>query len=74
MKIFNSLNIPQKYKKSSLAIGNFDGVHWGHQKVFKYSKIFAKKSKSKFGVLTFSPLPVMFFNKKIRNYRLTSEH
>ena len=69
MKIFNNFIIPKRYKRSSLAVGNFDGVHRGHQKVFKY----AKKSKSKFGILTFSPLPVMFFNKKIRNYRLSSE-
>ena len=69
MKIFNNFKISKKYKKSSLAIGNFDGVHKGHQKVFKY----AKKNKLKFGILTFSPLPVMFFNKKIKNYRLASE-
>ena len=73
MKIFNNFNISKKYKRSSLAIGNFDGVHKGHQKVFKYTKSKAKKNKLKFGVLTFSPLPVMFFNKKIKNYRLTSE-
>jgi len=69
MKIFNNFIISKKYKKSSLAIGNFDGVHKGHQKVFKY----AKKDKLKFGILTFTPLPVMFFNKKIKNYRLASE-
>ena len=74
MKIFNNLNIPKRYKRSSLAIGNFDGVHKGHQKVFKYAKNFAKKNKSRFGILTFSPLPVMFFNKKIKNYRLASEN
>jgi len=69
MRIFNNFIISKTYKKSSLAIGNFDGVHRGHQKVFKY----AKKNKLKFGILTFSPLPVMFFNKKIKNYRLVSE-
>jgi len=73
MKIFNNLNIPKKYQQSSLAIGNFDGVHRGHQKVFKNAKRHAKKYKLKFGILTFFPLPVMFFNKKIKNYRLTSE-
>ena len=69
MKIYNNFIISKGYKRSSLAVGNFDGVHKGHQKVFKY----ARKTKSKFGILTFSPLPVMFFNKKIRNYRLASE-
>jgi len=73
MKIFNNPNITKKFKNSTLAIGNFDGVHRGHQKVFKYAKKYAKKNKLKFGVLTFSPLPVMFFNKKVKNYRLTSE-
>jgi len=73
MKIFYNTNIPKNYKASALAIGNFDGVHKGHQKVFKKTKKFAKKNKIKFGVLTFTPLPVMFFNKKIKNYRLVSE-
>ena len=73
MKIFNSTTIPKKYKRSAIAIGNFDGVHKGHQKVFKKTKKFSKKNKIKFGILTFTPLPVMFFNKQIRNYRLTSE-
>ena len=73
MKIINNFNISKKYKRSSLAIGNFDGVHIGHQKVFNFAKKFANKNKSKFGILTFSPLPVMFFNKKIKNYRLASE-
>ncbi len=73
MKIFNNLNISKIYKRSSLAIGNFDGVHKGHQKVFQYAKSFAKKNNSKFGVLTFSPLPVMFLNNKIKNHRLASE-
>ena len=73
MKIFNNLNLSQSYKKSALAIGNFDGVHQGHQKVFNETKKLAKKNKIKFGVLTFTPLPVMFFNKKIKNFRLASE-
>ena len=73
MKIFNSLTISKKYKGSAIAIGNFDGVHRWHQKVFKQAKKFAKKNKIRFGILTFTPLPVMFFNKKDGNYRLTSE-
>ena len=73
MKIFNSPIISKKYKGSAIAIGNFDGVHKGHQKVFKQAKKFAKKNKIRFGILTFTPLPVMFFNKKVSNYRLTSE-
>ena len=73
MKVFNSANITNNFKRSALAIGNFDGVHIGHQKVFQITKRFAKKNKTKFGILTFHPLPVMFFNKKIKNFRLTSK-
>ena len=43
------------------------------KKFLKKTIKFAKKNNIKFGVLTFTPLPLMFFNKKIKNYRLTSE-
>jgi len=73
MKIFNNVNILKKYRRCSLAVGNFDGLHLGHQKVFKYAKRYATNNKLRFGILTFSPLPVMFFNKNIINHRLVSE-
>ena len=73
MKSFNNPSITNSYRGSAIAIGNFDGVHKGHQKVFKQSKKFAKKNKIKFGILTFTPLPAIFFNKKSSNYKLTSE-
>ena len=75
MRNFNNIQLSKNYKGSALAIGNFDGLHKGHQKVFEQSKKFSKKNKIKFGVMTFNPLPVMFFNKKITNHRLVSnEH
>ena len=52
MKIFNKTKILKKYKGSALAIGNFDGVHRGHQKIFKLAKKFAKKHKVKFELTT----------------------
>jgi len=73
MIVFKSTNILERYKCSAIAIGNFDGTHKGHQKVFKETKRFAKKNNIKFGVITFSPLPIMFFNKKIKNFKLSSE-
>ena len=66
MKIFNNTKITSYYKNSAIAIGNFDGVHSGHKKVFIKTKEIAKKNKIKFGILTFKPLPVMFFNKQIK--------
>ena len=38
-KIFNNFNIPRNLKKSILLIGNFDGLHLGHQKIFKHEYI-----------------------------------
>ena len=66
MRIFNNAIISKNYKGSAIAIGNFDGIHKGHQKVFNKTKKFAIRNKIKFGVLTFTPLPIMFFNKKIK--------
>ena len=72
-KIYNNFIIPRKLKKSVLLIGNFDGLHLGHQKVCNEAKKYKKKYKLKLGVLTFNPLPIMFFNNKMKNYRLTND-
>ena len=72
MKIYNNPNINKKHCNGVIAIGNFDGLHLGHQKVIKEAKRKAKKNKIPVGVMTFEPVPVMFFNKKIRNHRINS--
>ena len=72
LKIYKNFNLSKIHKKSILLIGNFDGLHLGHQKLFKLAEKYSKKHKVKFGVLTFDPLPIMFFNKKLTNYRITS--
>ena len=72
LKIFNNFNIPKKYKKSIILIGNFDGLHSGHQKLFELAKKYKTKYESKVGVVTFDPIPKMFFNTKIKNYRISN--
>ena len=64
--------ILKKYQNSVIAIGNFDGVHLGHKKVLKEAKKESKRKKTKVRVLTFEPVPVMFFNKKITNHRINN--
>ena len=64
MEIYNNINsIDKKFFNSVLAVGNFDGVHLGHQVLLKKAYIFSRKLKKKFGILTFDPLPKDFFNK-----------
>jgi len=72
MKTYKKVNIEKKFKKSVLAIGNFDGLHLGHQKVLRQARKKAEKHKLKFGVMTFEPVPVMFFNKKIKHHRINN--
>ena len=38
LKIYNNFNISKKFKKSIILIGNFDGLHSGHQKLFELAK------------------------------------
>jgi len=72
MKIYNNLNISKNHKNSVIVIGNFDGIHSGHQKVIAQAKRRAKKNKLPFGLITFEPMPIMFFNSKIKNHRINS--
>jgi len=72
MIVYKNLNIKKNHKGSVIAIGNFDGLHLGHQKVLKEAKKKAKKDKIKFGLITFEPVPTMFFNKEIKNHRINS--
>ena len=61
VKYYNNFNIQKKHKNSIILIGNFDGVHLGHQKLFKKALILKKRKKCKIGVVTFDPIPKMFF-------------
>ena len=70
MKIFSGFNIPRNYYNSIILIGNFDGIHLGHQILFKRAREFKKIYKCKIGVVTFNPMPKMFFNKKLKHFKL----
>ena len=72
MKIYKDANLKKEHCGGIIAIGNFDGIHLGHQKVINEAKKKAKKNKIPFGVMTFEPVPVMFFNSEIKNHRIDS--
>jgi riboflavin kinase/FMN adenylyltransferase len=72
VKLYKNFNIKKSHKESIILIGNFDGVHLGHQKLFKLAQAYKKKYKLKIGVVNFDPMPKMFFNKTLKNFRLSS--
>ena len=73
IKIYKNFNINKNHKNSIILIGNFDGFHLGHQKLFKLAKNFKKKYSLKIGVLTFEPMPKMFFNSNLKNFRISNQ-
>ena len=70
---YNNFNIKSQHKGSIILIGNFDGLHLGHQKLFAFAKKYKRKHALKIGVLTFEPMPKMFFNQKIKNFRVSNQ-
>ena len=72
MKIYNNPNLERKHFNGVIAIGNFDGLHLGHQKVIIEAKDKAKKNKLPFGVMTFEPVPAMFFKRTNKDHRINS--
>ena len=74
MRYYKKFNIKKSDKGSIILIGNFDGLHIGHQKLFKLAKKYKKKYKLKIGVLTFEPVPKMFFNRNLKNFRISNNN
>ena len=69
---YKNPNLNSKHCNGVIAIGNFDGLHLGHQKVISEAKRKAQKNRLPFGIMTFEPVPVMFFSKKRNNHRINS--
>ncbi len=72
MKVLRDGEIPlDSLKGASLAIGNFDGVHRGHQAVLEAAKREAAARNAPAGVVTFEPHPRQFFQPDRPLFRLT---
>ncbi|MBX3514604.1 MAG: bifunctional riboflavin kinase/FAD synthetase [Xanthobacteraceae bacterium] len=67
--------VPPALKRGFVAIGNFDGVHRGHQAVIEAARVQAHMipQKSCVLVLTFEPHPRTFFKPDAPVFRLTPE-
>ncbi|MGR3661947.1 MAG: bifunctional riboflavin kinase/FAD synthetase [Paracoccaceae bacterium] len=57
-------------KGASAAIGNFDGIHLGHQHVIDIARAKAKVTNSPLGIVTFEPHPREYFAPASAPFRL----
>ncbi len=59
MQVFHGIDAVQhKLKNPAITIGNFDGVHKGHQALFQRVKHWAEELKGDSAVITFDPHPL----------------
>jgi riboflavin kinase/FMN adenylyltransferase len=73
MEIINSYkNIPERLKGGVVALGNFDGVHLGHQALLKETIKLADEKNVLSGVMTFNPNPKKFFQPRNIFFQLTN--
>jgi len=63
--------LPIEAKGAVVAIGNFDGVHKGHQAVINEAGLIARDLGRPWAVLTFEPHPRKFFDPNQTPFRLT---
>lgn len=63
--------VPDELKQSVVAIGNFDGVHRGHQAVIGEAGSRARATGAALAVLTFEPHPRVLFQPDPQPFRLT---
>ncbi len=64
-------DVPDSLKGAVVAIGNFDGVHRGHQALIDEARRLATERGAPMGVLAFEPHPQEFFHPGAETFRLT---
>ena len=72
----HKLNINKTFgtKNLCLCIGNFDGIHIGHQHVIKKILKSSKEFKMKSAIMTFTPHPKIFFKKDNKNFNIITNN
>jgi riboflavin kinase/FMN adenylyltransferase len=72
MKIFRHYqDIPGAFQGAVVAVGNFDGVHRGHQALVAHAGHLARERGAALGILAFEPHPQEFFRPGGESFRLT---
>lgn len=64
-------NLPERAQGCVVAIGNFDGVHRGHQSLLQQAKAIADREGTGLAALVFEPHPREYFNPAGAHFRLT---
>ncbi|MCC5880394.1 MAG: bifunctional riboflavin kinase/FAD synthetase [Idiomarina sp.] len=73
MELIRGLHtLAPKHRHCVLTIGNFDGVHLGHQAVLQRVRARAAELQLPAAVMTFEPQPLEFFRPEIAPARLTT--
>ena len=75
MKLHN-LNTKQNFKSRNLClcIGNFDGIHLGHQHVIKKIVNNSRSDNLKSAIMTFVPHPKVYFKKTDSNFNIITNN
>jgi len=72
MRIFRHFDdVSDAFKGAVVALGNFDGVHRGHQALIGHARQLAEERNAPLGVVAFEPHPQEFFRPGGESFRLT---
>ena len=63
--------VPRELRGAVIAIGNFDGIHRGHQQLLAATQAEARRRNTHWGLVTFEPHPRTFFRPAEPAFRLT---
>ncbi len=72
MRIYRHIPKLSSHSPCVLTIGNYDGMHLGHQKIINELLIESKKNQIDSAIMIFEPHPREFFTPKEAPYRVTS--
>lgn len=61
---------PNQSQRTAVAIGNFDGVHRGHQQIFQQLTEYSKRHGVRSVAVTFEPHPIAYFHPEAPPFRL----
>jgi len=67
-------NLADADKGAAVALGNFDGVHLGHQRVIAQAQAAAERLSAPLGVISFEPHARMHFQPDAPPFRLSRPH